>query len=120
KDAPQNFQFHSFQLGQQTLQLRNLQMAKQLQVNAGGTASTWLLFPDLPAGNDVPRLNVKLKIGDHVQEIDVNAAQRERLGLKIERLGPSGCLGLLTVSGALDHINVGTLVEELDRLSSNK
>lgn len=120
KDVPQRFQNHSIQLAQQTLPLRNLQMPKQIQVGAGATASQWILFSDFPTGNDVPQLVVKIKLAEKSREIDVTTAQRSALGVKVERIGPYGCLGLVTLNGQLDTINVGALVEELDRLSNDK
>src|SRR5205807_1240435 len=92
KDAPQQFQYQQFQIGPQSMQLRALAMQPEVRVPVGGSAATWLLFPDLPPGNHVPPLVLKLKFGDGAQEIDVNAIQRDVLGLSIQRIGPRKCL----------------------------
>lgn len=120
KEAPQQIQFNGFQIGQQQVQLRTLQTPKELRIASGATASTWMLFPELPAGNHVPRLLLKLKFGEKVIEIDVNAFERNSLGLKMERIGPRSSLGLISLSGSLNTINVGSLVDELDRLTGDK
>jgi Flp pilus assembly protein TadD len=120
KEPPQQFQFHQFQIGQQAMQLKSLQTPAEVQVPVGGTSSAWALFPELPPGSHVPPLVVQLKFGDTVKEIDVNAAQREVLGMKIDRLGPRGCLGMIRISGMLNTINAGSLVEELDRFTADR
>ncbi|MSR56750.1 MAG: hypothetical protein EXS05_03645 [Planctomycetaceae bacterium] len=120
KDAPQQIQYNGIQIGQQQVQLRNLQMPKEITLTVGGTNSAWLLFPDLPPGNHVPAMILKLAFGDKTKEIDINAAQRDILGLKIERIGPRGGLGLINVSGVLNTINIASLVEEVDRLVAEK
>lgn len=120
KDAPQQYQYHQFQIGQQSVQLRSLQTPAQVQLSAGGTGSTWLLFPDLPPGSHVPQMTIKLKFGDMEKDIDVNATQRDVLGIKVERIGPRGALGLISLGGAMNTINVGSLVDEIDRLAGDK
>lgn len=120
KDVQQQFQYQGFQVGQQNVQLRSLSMARQIALAPGGMASTWVLFPELPAGNHVPQLTLKVTLGEKVKDINVNANQRDLLGLNVERLGPKGCLGLITISGTMNTVNAGSLVAELDRLSADK
>ena len=120
KDAPEQFQFRPFQIGKETVQLRSLPMPAQVAVAVGGSGSTWLLFPELPPGSHVPPLELKVKFGANEKVFDVNARARESLGLKIERLGPRSCLGLIRISGVLDTISVGSLVEELDRFAADR
>lgn len=120
KEPARDFQYRGLQIGQQQLQIRSLQTAKEISVNPGATSSTWMLFPELPAGNHVPPLVLRLKLGDKWRQVDLNAVQRDALGMKIERIGPRGSLGLISIAGALDTINVGTLVEEIDRLAGDR
>lgn len=120
KEAAEQFQFRPFQIGRETVQLRSLSMPAQVAVPVGGSGSTWLLFPELPPGNHVPPLVLKLKFGDAEKEIDVNARERELLAMKIERLGPRKCLGLIRISGALNTVSVGSLVDELDRFAEDR
>lgn len=120
KEPPGQLQFHSIHTGQQTIQLRELKTPKVLNVAPAGTASTWIVFPTLPAGNHVPQMTLKFKLGEYTPIIDVNASQRDLLALKAERIGPRSSLGLLTVAGVLNTVNVGTLVEELDELSGDR
>ncbi len=118
KEVSPQLQYHGLQLGQQQVQMRNLQMPKEISVAVGGSASTWMLFPELPPGNHVPQLTLKLTNGGKTRDMDINAAQRDALGLKVQRIGPRGALGLISVAGSLDTINLGALVEEIDRLAA--
>src|SRR5262249_21075389 len=120
KQAPEQFQFHQFQVGQQAIQLRSLQFPETISLPVGGTGATWVLFPELPPGSHVPPLVLQLKFGDAAREIDINAMQREVLQMKTERVGPRASLGLIRISGALNTVNVGSLVEELDRFAADR
>lgn len=120
KDLNPQWQHQPVQIGNQSIALRTMVMAKEVLVPSGGNAGTWVLFQDLQAGNHVPDLKLKIKTGTVQKELDINALQREVLGLKVERIGPGKCLGLVTISGMIDSINVGTLVDEVDKLTSDK
>jgi tetratricopeptide (TPR) repeat protein len=120
REASEQLQFRPIQIGRETVQLRSLPLPAQLAVPVGDSGSTWLLFPDLPPGNHIPPLVVKLKFGDTDRDIDVNALARGSLGLSVERLGPRSCLGLIRISGSLNTVNVGSLVDELDRFAGDR
>ncbi|MBI3860879.1 MAG: HEAT repeat domain-containing protein [Planctomycetia bacterium] len=120
KEATESLKNRPFQAGQNTVQLRSLPMPAELNVASGARGSTWLLFPDLPPGNHVPAITLKFKYGAAEHELDVIASERNVLGVKIERLGPRQCLGLVRIAGTLNTINVGTLVDELDRLAGDR
>lgn len=120
KDPPRQLRSVPLQLGQQPVQPRNLRMPETVTVPAGGTASTWMIFPELPPGSHVPQLVLKLQLAESPHEIDVNATQRDALDFVVERIGPRGSLGLVTIRGTLNTINVGALVAEVDRLALDK
>ncbi len=119
-DIPPEVQFQSFQVGNQGFQLNNLQPAKQLRLPAGGTAATWVVFADLPRGNHIPKLKLKMNIAGKKSELSVNEFALGLLGLDVERIGPRGSLGLLTISGAINTVNVGNLVDAMDSLTAQK
>jgi len=120
RDGSDQANHRPFQVGQQMLALRPEHLPGELQVASGAGGSTWLLFTELPLGNHVPPLAVKLKVGDADREIDVNALERESLGMKTERLGPRRCLAVVHVAGVLNTVNAGSLVEELDRIAADR
>lgn len=120
KEATEALKNRPFQVGQQTVQLRSLPMPAELNVASGLRGSLWLLFPDLPPGNHIPPIGLKFQPGAAERELDVVARERDFLGMKTERLGPRKCLGMVRIAGTLNTINVGGLVEELDRLAADR
>ncbi|MDB5390490.1 MAG: repeat-containing protein [Planctomycetaceae bacterium] len=120
KDVPEPLKYHGFQIGRQHIQLEAVTSFKEFRIPAGGTGSGWVFVPDLPVGGRVPRLVLELTIGDRKEKVDINAQQRSLLGLEVTYMGPRNCLALFTISGELNMINLGSLAEELDRLSVKK
>jgi len=119
-EVPQNLRYHTFQVGREQLQMRTLDPPQEVQVAAGGAATMGVFFADVSEGSYIPKMVVTLDANEATYELDVNAAQRTLLGLQVERIGPRDCLGMLTIAGEINSINVGSLVEELDRLSAAK
>lgn len=120
KDVTEPLKYHGFQIGRQHIQLEAVSSFKELRVPAGGTGSGWVFVPDLPVGGRVPRMTLELTLGDRKEKVDINAQQRSLLGLEVAYMGPRNCLAVFTISGELNMINLGTLAEELDRLSVKK
>jgi HEAT repeat protein len=120
QDVPPQLQGRAFQIGNQSYQMRNLNPVKQLKLPAGGTGSTWVVFSDLPTGNHVPKLVLKTNIAGKVRELDVNEFALGLLGLTVERIGPHKSLTLMTIDGALNSVNIGSLLDELDRMAEQK
>lgn len=120
KEVPANLQFHSFQIGQTSHTLKNLKPPEELKIPVGGTGAAWIATTEVGGGNQVPKIVVRVTSGEHKLEVDVNRYALGLLGLDVERIGPRQSLGLLTVHGALNSINVGGLVEALDQLATAK
>ena len=120
KEIPKKMQSYSFQVGTRSESLRNLQPAKETRISAGGTASTWIVWTDLPTGGDVPSMKIKAMLAGKQSVLDVNEYALGQLGLTVEQIGPHGSLGLLTISGKFNTINVGALVDALDKLTDKK
>ena len=111
---------YSLTIGQQGHQLSNLKPTPTLKVASGQTATTWVVFGGLPRGPGLPKLKLSIADGDKPTEIDINAWAAAKLDFSSQRLGPRGCLALLTIGGELNFISYGALVEELERLASQK
>lgn len=120
KDAPQQFQFHSFQVGQQGFSLKSAQMPAEISVPPGQAVTAWMLFPEIPSGNQIPPMTLKIKAGERTVTIDLNAWSRDQLAIQVERLGPRRALGLVSIAGELNALSVGALVDELDRLAGER
>ncbi len=115
-----NLRYSSIYIGSEQIQPRNIQPEKILKIAPGRMRSTWLFFDGIEDGTHVPELKLKIAIGEKPLELDVNALQKDVLAMEIERIGPRGSLGLLTVNGQLNTINIGSLMDELDQLASQK
>ena len=115
---PSTMRSASFQIGNQSFQLRTLKRLGELNLPSGGSGSTWVVFPELPQGPRVPKLKLQLGVGSGSVTIDLNARARARLAMTTRRIGPRGSLGLLTIAGPLDTINIAALVDQLDTLAT--
>ena len=108
----------SFQVGNQSFQLRALKRLVELELPSGGSGSTWVVFPELPQGPRVPKLSLQLGVDTGSVTIDLNARSRAKLAMTTRRIGPRGSLGLVTIGGPLDTINIAALVDQLDTLAT--
>ncbi len=111
---------YSFQYGKQNYSLNTMQPKKSWTVPAGGQNSIWLVYPGLPVSATVPRCKLKLTLGEATKEIDVNELQRAILGLESELIGPRHSLALLTVTGTLNAFNMQSIIDEMERLVTQK
>ncbi|MBC7819388.1 MAG: tetratricopeptide repeat protein [Planctomycetaceae bacterium] len=111
---------YSLTIGQQGHQISQLKPTPTLKVASGQTATTWVVFGGLPRGPGLPKLKLSIADGDKPTEIDINAWAAAKLDFSSQRLGPRGCLALLTIGGELNFVSYGALVEELERLASQK
>ncbi len=120
-ELSKKIEYQSYQVGNRSFQLRNMQPAPQVRLAPAGSGSTWVVFSDLPPGPDVPHMILKAKIGeDEEVELDINESSLAMLGLEVERVGPRGALGLITIGNSIDTINIGSLVEALENLTEDR
>jgi HEAT repeat protein len=110
----------AFQVHGRTVQVSKLQPTAQLQIGPGESESKWLVFGGLPAGNQVPAMVLRIAANGTTEEVDVIEAARKELKLTVERIGPRGCLALLTVGGEVNTVNAGSLVGTLESLVAEK
>ena len=113
-------QNHGITVGQQSYQLNQIKPTASLKIASGQAGSTWIVFSGLPRGPGLPKLKLSIAVGDKPIEIDVNAWTASKLDLSTKRLGPRGSLALLTIGGELNMLSYSALVEELERLASQK
>lgn len=111
---------HGFQYRNQGYTLQSMQPEKARTVPAGGQTSFWVVFAKLPMANTVPKVKLRLSLGDTKKEIDINAVQRAMLALETERIGPRGCLALMTITGTMTMFNTQALIDEMERVVNQK
>ena len=120
KEIPRNLLNLSIPPGRQHLQISTIKPPKEWKLPAGGQTGIWLVYPELPLGSSVPKCRLKIKLGEMTKEINVNELQRAQLGLDLQRIGPRQSLALITICGAMNTFNAGSLVDELDKLVEQK
>lgn len=120
EDVPENYRSRTFRHNNQTFYLSNMRPVTELTARPGGTASTWVFFTKLPTSSDVPPMQLLVNIGEKEHEVDINQAAADQLALKISRVGPRQLLGLITVDGQLDTINIGTLIKTLETFGQQR
>lgn len=113
---PSQLRSRTFRSANQTFYLSNMQPAGRLELKPGATGSTWVVFGELPGGNQIPELTLTVQVSDKPESLDVNEFAARALNLSVERIGPRDSLGLLTIGGEINTINAGALVEAIDEL----
>ena len=118
-------QNYGISVGQQGFSLSQIKPTASLKIASGQSATTWIIFSGLPRGPAMPKLKLNIATSDKANndkpiELDVNAWTAAKLDVTTKRLGPRGCLALLTIGGELNHLSYTALVEELERLAAQK
>lgn len=113
-------QNYGINIGQQGYSLNQIKPTASLKITPGQTGSTWIIFGGLPRGLGMPKLKLRIAAGEKPIEIDINAWAASKLDITSKRLGSRGCLALLTIGGELNFLSYSALVEELERLASQK
>jgi HEAT repeat protein len=119
QDVPTQVRNQSFQIKRKNFQLRTLKLLKDLTVPAGKSASGWVAFTGIPQGSAVPGLVLEINADGKRTEWNINDYALGMLDLKVERIGPRGSLGLLTIAGRLNTVNLGSLISSLDQMGTD-
>lgn len=105
-------------LGRLSVDLEELTKKGPVTVPGGEALAVTLGFFGVPGIADVPAMTLRLPMGEATAERDLNEYALGRMELAIERVGPKGLLGVVTVGGEVTPVGVGELVEVLDRLAA--
>lgn len=119
-DVPSNLSSSTYYIGNESQSLRNVKPITQITVKPGRTANTWVFVTNVGKNKYVPKMQLRLRFDKQTITLDVNRFAKERLGMKVERIGPRGSLGLITISGRMGSVNVGSLVAAIDDLANKK
>jgi len=114
---PREIQHHGFQVGARHVSLNDCPPWETVEIAPLSTQTLWVIWPHVSHTTEVPQLTVQVRTGDKSQPLDINRQEYAALQLQEERIGPRGCLALLTINGSLNSINVGDLVRRLESLA---
>lgn len=118
RTLPTNLTNQNVQLGKRSLRLNSLNFKDQVTVPPGEQDSLWILLTDLPGAPRIPEIELQVTVNDQTLKLNVNRFELGKLKYDIKLLGPSQCLAELTVSGELNSINIGSLIQEVDQLTT--
>ncbi|MFT5093526.1 MAG: hypothetical protein ACI93T_002355 [Porticoccaceae bacterium] len=94
---------------------------EKLNLRPGGEAATWLVFKNLPDGDNIPEMSLACAIPDvGTVNVDVDETFASRLKLQSRIIGPANAIALVTIDGALDKVNVGELAKTIDQISAKQ
>src|ERR1700722_15789352 len=85
KDLAVGLRNQTIQAGLKTVDLSKLKLLADLKVPPQGSESKWLVFTGIPAGLQIPKMVLRLRLGEKPLEVDVNDAARQIMGLQVER-----------------------------------
>lgn len=118
RTLPPNLSIHTVQLGKRRQRLSKLNFQDEVTVAPGEQDSLWILLTDLPGAPRIPEIEFQVTVKDQTLKLNVNRFEFGKLKYAVELLGPSQCLAVLTVSGELNSINIGSLIQEIDLLTT--
>ncbi len=97
-----------------TRDVEELQGTSPLTVKANGQAAeAWLVFAKLPRTRDLPDMTLRLETSAGKIEIDLTRIENEALTFGLERIGPSGRIGIARFEGELNVINAPHFAKQL-------
>ena len=92
--------------GETSNKVEVIQGPSPLTVPANGkTVEAWLVFTKLPRTRDLPPLRLRLDTSAGLIEIDLTRIENEALTSSLERIGPSGRVGIARIAGELNALN---------------
>ena len=104
--------------GGRSLRLKDIDTPETIRVEPGQAAGVYGVFRDVP---DVgPLTELKLVVGGLPQPVrcDLMARATRELAMRVERLGPRKCVGVISIGGRIDPINAHALVNQMDQLAT--
>lgn len=94
---------------------------KTINLPPDGEAATWLVFKNLPDGDQIPEMMLACQIPDvGTVNVDVDEAFASRLKLQTRMTGPAEAIAILTIDGVLDRVNSGELAKTIDQISATQ
>lgn len=121
EDLNPQLQNHSIVWNRQGLPLRTLRINPlTIDVPPGNVTKFWIVIPRVTTVVLAPHCVLKLRINNAVREFDLNDMQMRSLGLETERIGPHGCVGIITIHGHLNTLSAQAIANAFESLAESK
>ena len=111
---------YSYYFGQTSQSLHSVKFEEKLTVPPKKIQKLLLYRGNLPKGSDTPQLRISLKRGAQQQVLNVNSFNLCKLKMKTEQMGPHNALGIITLSGQLNTVNIIDVVQQIRSWTSQK
>lgn len=100
--------------------VKTIKFEKEIEVPPGKQGSLWIPLNDLPEDPQIPEIELQMTLNGQVIHLNVNRYELGNLQHSVQVMGPSQCLAELTLKGELNSINLGSLMDEVDLLTTQK
>lgn len=98
--------------GESEQTVEGLQGENTIPVPAGGEpVNCWMVFAGLPPVRELPPMTLRIETSTGAVDLELTRIENEGLVLQLERIGPSGQVGIARLSGDLNAINVPHFAE---------
>ncbi|WP_339728475.1 HEAT repeat domain-containing protein [uncultured Gimesia sp.] len=115
---PKNLSHQRVQLRQGRQILSRLEFKDEVEVAPGKQDSLWIILPDIQAEGRIPKIELETTVNGQLLRLNVNRFELGQLQYTMQRIGPSQCLAKFTIRGELNSINIGSLMQEIDQLTT--
>ncbi len=115
---PKNLGYKTITIEKRSKRLSSLNFEEEVIVPPGKQGGLWIVITELPAGPDVPEIELQTTVNGQPLILNVNRFELGKLHHTIQLMGPSRCLAKLTIQGELNSINIDYLMQEIDRLTA--
>ncbi|QDU00075.1 HEAT repeat domain-containing protein [Gimesia aquarii] len=117
---PEHIPNQTVLVGKKEKSLNALKFEQEVTVLPGKQGTMWLALSDLPNGPHVPEIEIQATVNGQLLNLNVNRFELGNLQHTVTLMGPHQCLAKLTISGALNSINLTSLMNEIDLLTTQK
>lgn len=117
---PGQMRYASVYLNDATYSVSELSPAETLTIPAGQIASSWVSFLNLDGGSTAPTLALTWMFDGQPMSLDIREQHELLLDWSLERIGPEGILAIGTVSGEMNTVNLGTIIDDAILLANKK
>lgn len=109
--------YTAFTHQEDSLSYQKIQTPEKISVPMQAVAGVWVFFSQIEPGNFLPDMKLQIAMPNAPpRTLDVNQYARAELKMTVQRIGPKGCLGLVTIEGNTAGLNAMQIVEELESL----
>ncbi|WP_298859905.1 HEAT repeat domain-containing protein, partial [uncultured Gimesia sp.] len=117
-ELPKNIGYQTVLIEKRNQRLSSLKFEDEVIIPPGKQGGLWIVISDLQAGPRVQEIEFQTTVNGQQLTLNVNRFELGKLHHSVQLMGPSRCLAELTITGELNSINIGNLMQEIDLLTT--